>query len=110
MGPRARELFEEFRNMVGQCGKYSLGPAKTRIAFLAEVRFAGITNLSEKGMTCTFALPRPLQSSRFTRVWEIVPGWWAHRLRITAVEQLDDEVQAWLCESYRLMGMRERLA
>jgi hypothetical protein len=109
MGPRARALFDRFEAMIASCGPYSLGPAKTRIAFLAEVRFAGISSLSEKGMTCTFALPYALESPRFARVWEIVPGWWGHRLRVTAPDQLDEEVQRWLGESYRLMGMRERL-
>jgi hypothetical protein len=109
MGPRARALFERFRDMIAACGEYSMGPAKTRIAFLAQIRFAGITSLSEKGMTCTFALPAPVRSKRFAKVEEIVPGWWAHRLRITDPDQLDDELQGWLRESYRLMGMRERL-
>lgn len=56
------------------------------------------------------SLPRPLTSRRFVKVEEVVPGWWVHRLRITDVTQLDDQVQAWLRESYRLMGMQERLA
>ncbi|MBI3942555.1 MAG: hypothetical protein HY326_06030 [Chloroflexi bacterium] len=43
------------------------------------------------------------------KVEEVAPGWWAHRLRITDAAQLDEEVQAWLRASYRLMGMQERL-
>jgi hypothetical protein len=74
------------------------------------VRFAGITSLTEKGMTCAFALPFPLRSPRFTKVEEVAPGWWVHRMRITDPRQLDAQVQEWLRESYRLMGMQERLA
>jgi hypothetical protein len=109
MGPKAHRLYRRFEQMIAACGEYYIAPAKTRIAFLARVRFAGITSLSEKGMTCSFALPHPLNSARFVKVEEIVPGWWAHRLRITDVNQLDEELQAWLRESYRLMGMQERL-
>ena len=109
MGPRAREFYDRFEQMIAACGEYYVAPAKTRIAFLGRVRFAGITSLSEKGMTCGFALPHPLNSPRFVKVEEVVPGWWAHRLRITDASQLDGEVQAWLGESYRLMGMQERL-
>ena len=109
MGPRARRLYDRFQRMIAKCGEYHVAPALTRIAFLARVRFAGITGISEKGMTCTFAMPYPLSSPRFVKVEEVVPGWWMHRLRITESSQLDDEVQAWLCESYRLMGMQERL-
>jgi hypothetical protein len=109
MGPPARRLYDRFEQLIANCGPYHVAPAKTRIAFLARVRFAGITALSDRGMTCAFALPRPLRSRRFVKIEQIVPGWWAHRLRITRVEQLDDEVQAWLRQSYRLMGMQERL-
>lgn len=109
MGPRARKLYDRFEEMIAACGEYHVGPAKTRIAFLGRVRFAGITNLTEKGMTCAFALPHPLESARFIKVDEVAPGWWVHRLRVTDPEQLDDQLQTWLRESYRLMGMQERL-
>jgi hypothetical protein len=109
MGPRARVLYRRVEEIVAGCGPYHRAPAKTRIAFLARVRFAGITAVSERGITLTFALPRPLRSSRFLRVFEIVPGWWAHRLRVTAAAQLDTQVERWLRRSYELMGMQRRL-
>ena len=34
--------------MIAECGEFHVAPAKTRIAFLARVRFAGITSLSER--------------------------------------------------------------
>ena len=109
MGPRAAAFYARFEAMIGRCGEYSISPAKTRIAFLGRVRFAGITRLNEDGMTCSFALPKPVKSHRFKKVEEIVPGWWAHQLHVTELKQLDAELQAWLDESYRLMGMQERL-
>jgi len=69
-----------------------------------------ITSLSEKGMTCMFALPHPLEAPRFVKVEEIVPDWWIHRLRITDTNQFDAEIQQWLSESYRLMGLQVRLS
>ena len=110
MGPQARALYRRFERLIGACGPYHVAPAKTRIAFMGQVRFAGITSLSENGMTCAFALPKALASRRFARVKEEVPGWWVHQLRVTQPDELDDEVQGWLRQSYRLMGMRERLA
>jgi Adenylosuccinate synthase len=109
MGPRAREFYDRFEQLIANCGEYHVAPAKTRIAFLGRVRFAGLTSISERGMTCTFALPKPLRSRRFAKVEEVVPGWWAHRLKITDVAQLDAEVQDWIKRSYRLMGMQGRL-
>lgn len=109
MGPRARALYDRFEALIAACGKYYVAPAKTRIAFLGRVRSAGITSLSEEGMTCSFSLPKPLKSSHIIKVEEVVPGWWIHRLRITEVSQLDEQCQTWIRDSYRLMGMQQRL-
>jgi hypothetical protein len=109
MGPRARRLYERFRRLIAACGSFHVSPAKTRIAFLGRVRFAGIGRLSEDGVTCTFAMPYPLRSRRFVKVSEVVPGWWAHELRVAEPAELDAQVQAWLRRSYRLMGMQGRL-
>jgi hypothetical protein len=109
MGPRASRLYRRFEQLVARCGTYHVSPAKTRITFLGRVRFAGITRLSEEGMSCGFAMPHALRSRRFVKVSEVVPGWWSHELRVSDPRELDAEVQAWLRRSYRLMGMQERL-
>jgi hypothetical protein len=108
MGPRGRALFDGFARLIGRCGRYDISPAKTRITFLARVRFAGVTAVSEAGMTCSFAMPYPLGSRRFVKVEEVAPGWWVHRLRVDDPRQFDAELQRWLRVSYRLMGMRGR--
>jgi hypothetical protein len=61
-------------------------------------------------MTCSFSLPHRLRSRRFRRVREVAPGWFAHELEIEDPAELDAQFDAWLRESYRLMGMRERLS
>lgn len=104
MGPRGRAMYDRFEETVAACGEYHIAPALTRIAFLARIRFANITKISDESMTFTFALPKPLKSRRFVKVEEVVPGWWVHRVRVTAPEELDDEVQEWIRRSYRLMG------
>ena len=104
MGPRGRAFYDRFESMIGACGEFHVAPALTRIAFLVRIRFATITRITEDHMDCTFALPAPLDSSRFARVKQIVPGWWVHHLRITDLDQLDAQVGDWLCLSYRLMG------
>jgi hypothetical protein len=109
MGPRARALYDRFERLIAACGEYHVAPAKTRIAFMALVRFAGITRLDDTIMHCSFALPTPIRSARFHKVEEVVPGWWVHQLRVSEPAQLDAQVQRWIRRSYRLMGMRERL-
>jgi hypothetical protein len=109
MGPQALALYERFEYLIERCGRYHVSPAKTRITFLGRVRFAGITRLSEDGLRCNFALPHALRSRRFVKVSEVVPGWWSHELQISEPRELDAEVQGWLRQSYRLMGMQHRL-
>ena len=109
VGPSGKALYYRLEALVRACGEVHAAPAKTRIAFLGQVRFASVTRLTDEEMVCMFALPHTLDSPRVARVEEVVPGWFVHTLVITAPDQLDDELQAWIRESYRLMGMRERL-
>ncbi len=109
LGSSGMALYRRFVAIIDACGDFHVAPAKTRIAFLGQVRFASITRLRDDVMVCSFALPSALRSPRLTRVEEVVPEWFVHTLVVTDPEELDDEVQRWMRESYRLMGMRERL-
>jgi len=109
LGPRGRALYDRFDELIAACGEYHVSPAKTRIAFMGRVRFAGITRLSDREMRASFALPEKLESPRLLRANEVVPGWWVHEFVVTDPEDLDDEVGGWIRESYSLMGMRGRL-
>jgi hypothetical protein len=109
MGSRARVLYRRFERLIARCGAFHVSPAKTRITFVARVRFAGITRLSEDGMRCSFAMPYRLSSRRFVKVEEVVPGWWVHELRVAGPKELDAQVQGWLRRSYRLVGVQGRL-
>jgi hypothetical protein len=102
-------LYSQFEQMIAGCGEYHVAPAKTRIAFLGRVRFVTITSISERGMTWSFALPYALESDRIERVEEVVAGWYVHWVKLVDATQLDAEIQKWIEESYRLMGMQERL-
>jgi hypothetical protein len=109
-GEWARELFDRFESLIAACGPYEVAPAKTRIAFMGRVRFAGVTAVSDRGMTIAFGLPRPLRSGRIRAIDHYPPAWHVHTMRITSVEELDDELLGWLRESYHQMGMQERLS
>lgn len=109
MGPRAQRLYARFEEMIAACGDYHVAPARTRISFLARVRFANITRVSESGMTFNLALPSPARSRRFVRIEEVAPGWWVHWLRVAHAAELDAQVERWLRRSYHLIGGRDRL-
>ncbi len=46
---------------------------------------------------------------RIDQVEEVVSGWYVHWVKVVDATQLDGEAQKWIEESYRLMGMQERL-
>lgn len=109
-GDRARELLDRFESLIAACGPYEVAPAKTRVAFMGRVRFAGVNAISDRGMTIAFALPRAMQHPRIRKVENIAPGWYGHWMRISSPDDLDDELLDWLRESYHQMGLQERLA
>ncbi len=109
LGPRGLALYNRFEQMIAACGEYHVAPAKTRIAFLGRVRFATITKISERGMTWSFALPHALESDRIERIEEVVAGWYVHWVNVVDSTQLDAQTEKWIEESYRLIGMQERL-
>jgi hypothetical protein len=108
-GVRARELFEGFERLIAACGPYEVAPAKTRVAFMGRVRFAGVNALSDRGMTVAFGLPYPLPHPRIRKIEDYGGGWYGHWMRITEPKELDDELLGWLRESFHQMGMQERL-
>ena len=108
-GPRARALFEAFVRLLERCGPVIPAPAKTRVAFMVRVRFAGVSALSERGMTVAFALRRrldPRQHPRVRKVETYNPRWHGHFIRIADVSELDDELLAWLKEAYAVGEQR----
>jgi Domain of unknown function (DUF5655) len=107
-GARAQELFDSFARLITACGPYDVAPAKTRVAFLASVRFASVNRISAAGIDAHFVLPRPLASLRFRRV-ERLGKLYVHHLRLTDPSEMDDEVRRWLCQSYSEYGERRWL-
>jgi hypothetical protein len=101
-GQKARELYTGLVALLRKCGPIEIAPAKTRIAFMVRVRFAGVSNLSDSGMTVGFALRRPLENPRISKVVQFNPRWYGHYLRVKSVNELDEEVFSWLCEAYKV--------
>src|SRR5512132_4594183 len=65
-GARARELFEGFERLIAACGPYEVAPAKTRVAFMGRVRFAGVHHVAS-AMVSRYPIgrtPPPVRSLR----------------------------------------------
>ena len=100
---RGRALFGKFEALIARCGPYEVAPAKTRVAFLARVRFASVNRVGGDAIDVHFVLPRALASRRFRRV-EKVGNVWVHHLRLAGVRDFDRELARWLREAYAEYG------
>lgn len=101
-GAQAWAYWNRLREMVGQCGPYSLVANKTRLEFMVRVRFAGMDAVSERGMSMSFWLKEQIESPRFRKVAHYGGRDWVYYLRVSSLDELDEEIQAWLCRSYEV--------
>jgi hypothetical protein len=107
--PLLREIYKAFEAAIAECGPYHVSPNKTRIAFMADVRFGGISRASKNGLLVGFALPKKLDHPRIVKTTDYGGGWIGHWLWLRSTSDVDPELKRWLRTSYRLFGKRERL-
>ena len=101
----ARDLFDRLVGMIASFGPYHLAPAKTRVAFMALVRFASVNRVSDSAIDIHFVLRRKITSARFRRVEKLGP-YFVHHLRLTDTHDFDAELRQWLAMSYHEYGQR----
>lgn len=106
--PAARALFDGFVALIAACGPYHAAPAKTRVAFLAQVRFASVNKVGADAIDIHFVLPRRLEHARLRKV-EKLGKLYVHHVRIGSLADLDRTLAGWLRASYREYGEREWL-
>ena len=70
--------------------------------------FAAVNKLSDRGLEAHVVLTRRLSSSRFRRIETMTPKCYVHHFKIESVNDLDEEVENWLREAYRV-GTQEQL-
>lgn len=101
--PRSiRELYEGYEALARSCGDdVEVVAQRTRIVFMVRVRYAGAV-VQQRAVQARFALRRQLDSPRVHRVERYGARWIDHHVRLRSLADLDDELRAWLCESYRV--------
>ncbi len=106
--PDVAALFAEIQKSVAALGPASVIPVKSAIDFRGQTTFLAVKVRSDHLMA-ELALPRRLEGERFQRVTTLSPASFEHSVRLTKVEDLDDEFRAWLAEAYGLgAGMSRR--
>jgi hypothetical protein len=99
--PHVLPLFKKFAKMVRACGPVKMIPQKTRVVFQVRVRFAGAYP-RKSHFLCGIALPRRVDDARFVKIETYAPHFQGHLFRVASEADLDDQVQHWLHESYKV--------
>lgn len=87
---------------------------KTQITFynrhvFACVSFARVkrkTELPPGYLVFTLGLPAPLESARVAMKTEPYPGRWTHHIVLSEIAELDEELFAWIEESYAIAAAK----
>ncbi len=104
--PEVLKLFRKFAKMVQACGPGKMLTQQTRVVFQVRVRFAACSP-RKFHLDCAVALPRRLENPRFWKIEKYTDHFISHHFRIDSEDQLNDEVQEWLRESYRVGAQEE---
>ena len=103
-----RALFDRFREIVESFGPVKMLPYRDKVGFMVRVRFAGAIP-RQRWLEVGFWLPRRIDHARMYRVETLYPDVHVHRLRVTTLAELDDQLTKWLREAHAV-GCQEHLA
>ena len=105
--PEIRAIFDRVLDLAERCGPVTVLPERSRIALQARMSFAALQP-RRAGLDGHVVLARRLESPRFRRIETFGPCSHLHAFRFASVEEVDDEVAAWLAEAYEV-GMQRHL-
>jgi len=93
-------MFDRFVELVRNCGDVSVAPTKTTITFKGARRgFAG-ARPTETGLDVYLDLQRQERDPRIRQVSPYTKKLFVHHLRLTSIDELDDEFAGWVREAY----------
>jgi len=105
--PAVRECFERVLLAARRAGPLTVLPERTRIAFQVRMSFAAFQP-RPRWLDGHVVLARELPSPRFRRIETFSARNVLHAFRLHAAAEVDEEVEAWLAEAYRV-GAQEHL-
>jgi Domain of unknown function (DUF5655) len=103
--PEVVAIFRRLVELAERNGPVTVLPEKTRIAFQVRMSFAAFT-LRRHRVDGHVILARRLEHPRFRRVETFSPRNHLHQFRLERLEEVDEEVAAWLAEAYRVGEQR----
>ena len=105
--PSVRATFDRVVEAARRCGPLDVVPEKTRVALQVRMSFAAFQP-RPRWLDGHVVLARELPSPRFRRIETFSARNVLHAFRLHAAAEVDEEVEAWLAEAYRV-GAQEHL-
>ncbi|GAB3820447.1 hypothetical protein GCM10028820_26390 [Tessaracoccus terricola] len=98
-------MYREVEQAVRAVGDASVRVTKSQIAFRRRKGFAYVWRpdlylRSDVPAVLSVALPHEVTSTRFKEIAHPSPRVWMHHLELRRVEEVDDEVRAWLVAAH----------
>jgi hypothetical protein len=109
--PQLQAVWRRFVAVARENGPVTVYAQKTRIVMQVRARFAG-ASVRKNWLECAVPFQRRVESPRFIRIDDPTRTdgvHWLHYFTLASVEEVDDEVRAWLREAYKY-GSQARLA
>jgi hypothetical protein len=96
-----REIYDRLVEMTESFGPVEQDPKKTSIHLNRETAFAGVA-VRKAHIVLTIKSDRPIKSRRVFKSEQTSAKRFHHEIKLTAVEDLDAELQKWLKAAYDL--------
>jgi hypothetical protein len=103
--PEVVAIYRRLVELAERNGPVTVLAEKTRVAFQVRMSFAAFT-LRRRWVDGHVVLARRLEHPRFRRIETFSPRNHLHQFRLERLEQVDEEVAAWLAEAYRVGEQR----
>jgi hypothetical protein len=103
--PLGLKLYQAAAEVIEAFGDVEQRATKSQVAFRVKRGFAFVWRPgqyvnSEVPAVLSIALPRRVNSPRVKSVVHVSDRVWMHHLELSAVDDIDDEVVAWLMEAF----------
>lgn len=103
--PLGYQLYQAAADAIEKIAEVEQRATKSQVAFRARRGFAFVWRPgqyvnSDVPAVLSIALPRKLQSPRIKSVVQVSNRVWMHHLELSAPDEIDDEVAAWLTEAF----------
>ena len=115
-GQLATSVFERVRRVLERIGRVEVRTTKSQVAFRGRRAFAWLWRpgqyLARPGaeIVLSIALGRRDGSRRWKEVVQPSRDQWMHHLEVRALDEIDEEVEAWLAEAAARAGLVTGLA